>query len=96
MKIRTERLAAERLKHFSRDRNHVYIGAIGGSKAEDTAPKPGIEIPVAAIENSVPGSKFLSPESKLLLPMTGASVPLSNVLLPVSEKSVPGPGVAES
>ena len=62
------------MKHFSRDRNHVYIGAIGGSKAEDTAPKPGIENPVAAIENSVPGientnrrvggARRLSPDTK--------------------------------
>ena len=74
MSIRTERLTAEGLKHFSRDRNHVYIGAIGGSKAEDTAPKPGIENPVAAIENSVPGientnrrvggARRLSPDTK--------------------------------
>ena len=62
------------MKHFSRDRNHVYIEAIGGSKAEDTAPKPGIENPVAAIENSVPGientnrrvggARRLSPDTK--------------------------------
>ena len=52
-------------------------------------PVPGIENSVPGIENSVPGTKNL-------LPMTGASVPVANVLLPVSEKSVPGPGVAES
>ena len=74
MSIRTERLTAEGLKHFSRDRNHVYIGAIGGSKAEGTARKPGTGNPVAGIEFSVPGientnrrvggARRLSPDTK--------------------------------